>query len=66
MFCEVLTVTAFVALLYVRPVENVVVAELNFEKLEAVRHPNVVEFAVAHVNALPVFRRPEPSSELND
>jgi 2-phospho-L-lactate transferase/gluconeogenesis factor (CofD/UPF0052 family) len=50
MFCEVLTVTALVTPLYVRPVENVVVAELNFEKSEAAIHPDVPEFAVAHVS----------------
>lgn len=49
MFCVVLTVTALVAGVYVRPVENVVVAELNFEKSEEARQPNVEELAVAHV-----------------
>ncbi len=36
--------------MYVSPVPAVVVAELNFEKSEAAIHPNVVEFAVAHVS----------------
>ena len=49
-FCDVLTVTALVAFEYDRPVENVVVAELNREKSDAVRQPNVVVFAVAHVS----------------
>jgi hypothetical protein len=51
MFCDVLTVTAFVAPEYERPVEKVVVAELNLEKSEAARHPKVVLFAVVQVRA---------------
>jgi hypothetical protein len=35
---------------YVSPVPAVVVAELNFEKSEADRHPDVPELAVAHVS----------------
>ena len=59
MFCVVFTVTAFVASVYVRPVEKVVVAELNLEKSPAVRQPNVVEFAVIQVSALGVVPRTE-------
>ncbi len=36
--------------MYVSPVPAVVVAELNFEKSEADRHPDVPELAVAHVS----------------
>lgn len=38
--------------MYVSPVPAVVVAELNFEKSEADRHPDVPELAVAHVRTL--------------
>jgi hypothetical protein len=51
MFCDVFTVTAFVAPVYVRPVEKVVVAELNLEKSDAVRQPLTEALALVQSNA---------------
>ena len=51
---------------YVRPVEKVVVAELNLEKETAVRQPNAEAEAVSQVKALLEFVRPLPNSELKE
>jgi hypothetical protein len=50
MFCEVLTVTALVAPVYVKPVENVVVALLNLEKSDAFKQPLTDADAAVHPN----------------
>ena len=49
-----------------RPVENVVVAELNLLKSLAARQPAVVEFAVRQLRVPDVLVKPEPVRLLND
>jgi len=61
-----LTVTAFVAPEYVRPVEKVVVAELNLEKSAAARQPKTEAEAVSQLRAPVVMVRPVPARLFTD
>ena len=59
-----LRVTAFVAPVYVRPVEKVVVAELNLEKSAAVRQPLTEAVADVQSNVPATPPRNDPSVPL--